>query len=98
VLGHYVREQGVLDLPEAVRRMTSLSCDRFGFVDRGRIVDGQIADLVLFDPETIADTATYDNPQQEATGIDLVVVNGKVALRDGTHTGVGGGRLLHHLK
>ena len=98
VLGHYVREQGVLDLPEAVRRMTSLSCDRFGFVDRGRIVDGQIADLVLFDPETVADTATYDNPQQEATGIDLVVVNGKVALRDGTHTGVGGGRLLHHLK
>lgn len=94
VLGHYVREQGVLALPEAVRRMTSLSCDRFGFVDRGRIAEGQFADLVLFDPNTIIDTATYDDPKQEATGIDMVVVNGKIALRDGVHTGVGGGRLL----
>ena len=94
VLGHYVREQGVLALPEAIRRMTSLSCDRFGFVDRGRIAEGQFADLVLFDPDTIIDTATYDDPKQEATGIDMVMVNGQIALRDGTHTGVGGGRLL----
>jgi len=74
--------------------MTSLSCDRFGFVDRGRIAEGQFADLVLFDPDTIIDTATYDDPKQEATGIDMVMVNGQIALRDGTHTGVGGGRLL----
>ena len=96
VLGHYVREQGVLELPEAVRRMTSLSCDRFGFTDRGRIGEGQIADLVLFDADTIIDTASYDDPKQEAAGIELVMVNGQVALRNGAHTGVGGGRLLHH--
>jgi len=95
VLGHYVRELGVIELAEAVRRMTSLSCDRFGFVDRGRIAEGQFADLVLFDPATVIDTATYDDPKQEAVGIDLVVVNGRIALRDGVHTGVGGGRLLH---
>lgn len=96
VLGHYVREQGVISLPEAIRRMTSLSCDRFGFTDRGRIVEGNYADLVLFDPETIIDTATYDDPKQEATGIDMVMVNGGIALRDGEHTGVGGGRLLSY--
>ncbi len=96
VLGHYVREQGVIELPDAIRRMTSLSSDRFGFTDRGRVVEGNIADLVLFDPATIIDTATYDDPQQEATGIDLVIVNGQVALRNGTHTGVGGGRLLSY--
>lgn len=98
VLGHYVREQGIIDLPEAIRRMTSLSCDRFGFVDRGRVAEGQFADLVVFDPATVADTATYDDPKQEATGIDLVVVNGRIALRDGVHTGVGGGRLLSHTR
>jgi len=96
VLGHYVREQGVIALPEAVRRMTSLSCDRFGFADRGRIGEGQYADLVIFDPETIIDTATYDDPKQEAAGISLVMVNGQIALRDRVHTGVGGGRLLRY--
>ena len=77
VLGHYVRDQGVMILAEAVRRMTSLSCDRFGLVDRGRIVEGQFADLVVFDPDTVIDTATYDDPKQEATGIDMVIVNGR---------------------
>jgi len=96
VLGHYVRDQGVIELPEAIRRMTSLSCDRFGLVDRGRIGEGQFADLVLFDPETIVDTATYDDPKQEAEGIDLVIVNGRIALRDGMHSGVGGGQLLSY--
>ena len=94
VLGYYVRERSVLELAEAVRRMTSLSCDRFGFVDRGRIAEGQFADLVLFDPDAVADTATYDDPKQEASGINLVVVNGRIALEEQTHTGVGGGRLL----
>ena len=95
VLGHYVRELGVIELPEAIRRMTSLSCDRFGLADRGRIAEGQFADLVLFDPATVIDTATYDDPKQEAAGIDMVIVNGQVALDHGTHTAVGGGRLLH---
>jgi len=94
VLGYYVRERGVLELAEAVRRMTSLSCDRFGFVDRGRVAEGQFADLVLFDPDAVADTATYDHPKQEATGIDTVIVNGRVAFDHGMHTRIGGGRLL----
>lgn len=96
VLAHYVRNRHVLSLEEAVRRMTSLSCDRFGFVDRGRLAEGQFADLVLFDPAAITDTATYDDPKQEATGISLVVVNGQIALRDGAHTNVGAGQFLRH--
>jgi N-acyl-D-amino-acid deacylase len=96
VLGRYVRERGVLSLPEAVRRMTSLSCDRFGLVDRGRIEPGRWADLVVLDPTTVIDNATYDDPKQEPTGIDLVVVNGQIAYRDGTHTGAGAGRLLRY--
>ena len=96
VLGHYVRDLGIIDLPEAVRRMTSLSCDRFGFVDRGRVAPGLFADLVLFDPATIRDAATYDEPKQESEGISLVTVNGAIALRDGVHTGAGTGRLLSY--
>lgn len=96
VLSHYVRDRRILSLEEAVRRMSSLSCDRFGLVDRGRLAEGQYADLVLFDPATVADRATYDDPKQESVGIDLVVVNGAVAYRLGRHTGVGAGRFLHH--
>lgn len=96
VLSRYVRDRGVLSLPEAIRRMTSLSCDRFGLTDRGRIAEGQFADLVLFDPDLVADTATYDEPKQEPVGIDLVIVNGQMALRDGAHTGVGTGRMLRY--
>ncbi|MEZ5264650.1 MAG: D-aminoacylase [Acidimicrobiales bacterium] len=94
VLGHYVRERHVLGLAEAVRRMTSLSCDRFGLVDRGRVVEGAWADLVVFDEATVADLATYDEPQRESAGIRLVCVNGEIAYRYGVHTGVGAGRLL----
>ncbi len=94
VLGRYVRDQGVIGLEEAVRRMTSLSCERFGFVDRGRVVEGHHADLVLFDPATVIDEATYDEPQREPSGIDMVWVNGQLALDHGRHTGIGGGRLL----
>lgn len=96
VLSHYVRDERVLSLEEAVRRMTSLSCDRFGLADRGRIVEGGFADLVLFNAATVVDNATYDDPKQEPTGIDLVVVNGRVACRDGDHTGVGSGRFLRY--
>jgi N-acyl-D-aspartate/D-glutamate deacylase len=96
VLGHYVRERHTLALEEAVRRMTSLSADTFGLVDRGRIREGQWADLVLFDPTTVIDTATYDEPQQEPVGIRLVVVNGQIAYEDGTHTGAGAGKMLRY--
>ncbi len=96
ILAHYVRDEGVLPLEDAIRRMTSLSCDRFGLADRGRVVEGNFADLVLFDPATITDTATYDDPKQEPIGIELVIVNGRTAYRDGEHTGVGSGRFLRY--
>jgi N-acyl-D-amino-acid deacylase len=94
VLGHYVRDLGVLGLAEAVRRMTSLSCDRFGLVDRGRLVEGAWADLVLFDPATVIDRATYDDPHQEAAGVGMVAVNGVVTYRDGRHLPARAGRFL----
>ena len=104
VLGHYVRERGVLALPEAVRRMTSLSAQTFGMTERGQIREGYWADLILFDPETIIDGATYDAPQTEPDGIALVVVNGAVAYerwdgaQAGLHTGVGTGQMLRYRK
>jgi len=96
VLGEYVRERGVLPLTEAVRRMTSLSCERFGLAERGAVREGWWADLVLFDPATITDTATYDDPKQEPDGVALVVVNGAVAYDRGRHTGVGSGNFLRY--
>ena len=102
VLGHYVRERGILALPEAVRRMTSLSAQTFGMVERGQIKEGYWADLVLFDPNTIIDGATYDAPQTEPDGIRLVIVNGAVAYErpepslEGVHTGVGTGQMLRY--
>ncbi len=96
VLGKYVREEGVLSLVEAIRRMTSLSCERFGLVNRGLVKEGYWADLVLFDPATVRDRATYDDPQVEPEGIQMVMVNGEVAYRDGKHTGAGAGRALRY--
>lgn len=96
VLGEYVRQRHVLSLEEAVRRMTSMSCARFGLAERGEVREGWWADLVVFDPDRIADTATYDDPKQECVGVDLVVVNGEVAYDHGRHTGVGAGRLLRY--
>ena len=77
--GVYVRERGILSLPEAVRRMTALSAQTFGLLERGRLCPGYWADLVLFDPDVIIDTATYDEPQQSPLGVRAVVVNGIVA-------------------
>jgi N-acyl-D-amino-acid deacylase len=94
VLGRYARDEGVLSLAEAVRRMTSLPCATFGLTDRGVIRDGAYADLVLFDPATIADVGTYDDPARPPTGIRAVLVNGEVVVRDGEHTGARPGRAL----
>jgi N-acyl-D-amino-acid deacylase len=96
VLGRYVRERHTLGLEEAVRRMTSLAAETFGIVDRGRVKEGYWADLVLFDPETIVDTATYDDPKREPDGVRLVVVNGQVAYDGGLHTGAGAGKMLRY--
>jgi N-acyl-D-aspartate/D-glutamate deacylase len=96
VLGEYVRARGIIPLEEAIRRMTSLPCDRFGLAARGRIAEGNWADLVLFDPATVRDLATYKDPKQEPVGIKMVVVNGAVAYEDGRHTGAGAGRMLRY--
>lgn len=79
VLGRYVRDEGLLSLEDAVRKMTSLPADRFGLTGRGRIVEGALADLVLFDPATVADTASFERPHAYPEGIDVVTVNGRVA-------------------
>jgi N-acyl-D-amino-acid deacylase len=96
ILGHYVRERQLLSLEEAVRRMTSLAAATFGLVNRGRVEPGYWADLVLFDPATVMDTATYDDPKQAPRGIRLVTVNGEVAYQDGVHSGAGSGRMLRY--
>lgn len=94
VLGHYVRKLKVMDLPEAVRRMTSLPADVFGLTDRGRLREGAFADLTLFAGETVLDRATYDRPTRAARGIALVVVNGRTVWSDGGSTGARPGRML----
>ncbi len=96
VLARYVRERGILKLPEAVRRMTSLAADTFGMTGRGRIQVGQSADLVLFDPATIVDTATYDDPKQYPLGIEAVWVNGELAMQQGVHRHAGSGQMLRY--
>ena len=78
-LGRYVRERKLMGLPEAIRRITSMPCERFGMVDRGVVAEGQFADLVLFDPERVIDHATYDEPTKAPSGIEMVVVNGSIA-------------------
>ena len=94
VLGRYVREIGLLTLEDAVYRMTGLSAARFGFKDRGVIRAGASADLVLFDPETVIDRATFEHPVRPAAGIDMVLVNGQAVLSDGRRTPARPGRLL----
>ncbi len=91
----YVREKGILTVPEAVRKMTSLVADRIGAKDRGRIVEGKKADLVIFDPATIADTATFQSPHSYPVGIDYVLVNGEIAVDHGTLTGSRSGQIIY---
>ncbi|HEX6164463.1 MAG TPA: D-aminoacylase [Vicinamibacterales bacterium] len=94
VLGRYVREMKVIPLEDAVRKMTSLPAEILGLTDRGTIKEGQWADLVIFDPNTVADRATFEDPFQYPVGIDTVLVNGKVVLENGKHTNARPGRVL----
>jgi N-acyl-D-amino-acid deacylase len=94
VLGRYVRERKVLSLEDAVRRMTSLPAQRLNLQDRGLIRVGMRADLVLFDPDTITDHATFAEPHQYATGVHSVWVNGVLTLDGGKMTGARGGQVL----
>ncbi|MBI3734064.1 MAG: D-aminoacylase [Chloroflexi bacterium] len=94
VLGKYVRDERVLDLPEAIRKMTSLPAQKFKLKDRGIIRRGVHADLVIFDPQRIQDTATYDNPVQHPRGVPYVLVNGVFGVDDGRVTGARAGKVL----
>ncbi len=95
VLGVYVREKRLLRLEEAVRKMTSLPATRLGLADRGILRPGMKADLVLFDPQSVRDAATFENPHQYAEGIALVVVNGQIIFDGKAMTGARPGRILH---
>ena len=95
VLGVYVREKGVLTLPDAVRKMTSLPAAIMGFRDRGLLRPAMAADLTIFDPKTVTDRATYENPSQYPDGIPYVIVNGTVVIDQGRHTGAKPGRVLY---
>ncbi len=94
LLGKYVREEKVISLQEAIRRLTGLPAANLGLDRRGLIKEGYFADLVVFDPETTADRATYDNPHQYATGVKNVLVNGVRVIENGEHTGAKPGRAL----
>jgi N-acyl-D-amino-acid deacylase len=94
VLGRYARDEGVLGLPDAIRKMTSMPARRLGLADRGVLSPGARADVVAFDPARVQDLATYDDPHRYATGIEHVLVNGRVVIDRGEHTGALPGRVL----
>jgi N-acyl-D-amino-acid deacylase len=95
VLGKYTREEKVLTLEDAVRKMTSMPARVLGLKDRGLLREGYRGDVVVFDPDTVADTATYENPKQYPQGIDYVLVNGAVVIDNGHHTGARPGEVVY---
>lgn len=94
VLGRYVRDEQLVPLPEAVRRMTSFAATQMGIRERGELRPGWHADVVVFDPARVRDRATFDRPRQYPEGVDVVIVNGVITVRDGALTGRRGGRAL----
>ncbi|HEY3072044.1 MAG TPA: amidohydrolase family protein, partial [Candidatus Limnocylindrales bacterium] len=96
ILGQFVREEALLSLEEAIRRMTSAPADRLGLRERGRLADGLAADVVVFDPARVRANATYEEPRRFPTGIEWVIVNGSIVVEQGRHTGATPGRSLRH--
>lgn len=95
LLGKYVRDEGLIPLSEAVRRLSALPAANLQLDRRGRLLPGYFADVVIFDPATIQDHATFDRPHQYATGVRDVLVNGVAVLRDGEHTGATPGQVVN---
>jgi N-acyl-D-amino-acid deacylase len=95
VLGEYVRQQKVISLPDAIRKMTSLAAEITGLNDRGMLRPGLAADVTIFDPKTVADKATFEHPLQYPVGIPYVIVNGIVVIDQGKHTGALPGHVLY---
>lgn len=95
VLGKYVREEKIMTLEEAIRRMTSLAAQKFHLKDRGLLKEGMAADIVIFDENEVRDQATFENPHQYSTGFQFVIVNGQVEIDLGRHTGIKNGHCLY---
>ncbi|MBB6449580.1 N-acyl-D-aspartate/D-glutamate deacylase [Geomicrobium halophilum] len=93
-LGQHVREEGLLSFEEAIKKMTGLPATIIGMTDRGFIAEGMVADITVFDPETIIDNAEFEDPKQYADGIEHVLVNGEFALEDGDTTNIQSGEVL----
>ena len=98
ILGSLVREEGILSLTDAIRKMTSAPAQRLGLRDRGTLGNGASADIVVFDPATVGSPATIHEPRQFPTGIDYVIVNGRIAVDHGEHSGTLAGRALRRGK
>ncbi|MEQ9593562.1 MAG: amidohydrolase family protein, partial [Cyclobacteriaceae bacterium] len=98
VLAVYTRERNVLTLEEAVKKMTSMPADRLGLSTRGRIQENTFADIVIFNPQTVADKATFQNPHQYPEGIDYVMINGTLAVDNGEFKDVRSGKVLRRSK
>ncbi|MBA7512678.1 D-aminoacylase [subsurface metagenome] len=96
VLGKYSREEKLFDLPVAIQKMTSMPATKLGLHKRGLIAKDYYADIVVFNPETVIDNATFIDPHQFPSGIEYVIVNGKVTVKNGNHTGVLAGAILRH--
>ena len=92
ILGQFVRDEGLLGLEEAIRKMTTAPAARLGLRHRGILRDGAFADIVVFDPATVRSTATYEQPRSHPEGIDTVVVNGTLVVDGGAHTSATPGR------
>jgi N-acyl-D-amino-acid deacylase len=95
VLGRYARDLKVITLPDAVRKMTSLNADKIGVKDRGRLKEGQWADVTVFNAATVIDKATFEKPHQFPVGIEYVIVNGVITIERGRHTGALAGRVVY---
>jgi N-acyl-D-amino-acid deacylase len=98
VLGHYARERQLFTLEQAVHKMTGLSAETFRLADRGVLHANAFADIVVFDPDLIADRGTFEEPKQTAAGIHTVLVNGAIAWQRGAGTGLRTGRILKNPK
>ena len=96
VLGKYVRDEKVLDMATAVRKMTSMAAEKLGLDQRGYLKENYFADIVVFNPETVIDNATFTDPHQYPTGIEHVIVNGKLTIENGEHTDTFAGKVLRH--
>ncbi len=93
-LARYAGDEGVMDLKEAICKSTSMPCDKMGITDRGRLVPGCWADVVVFDPERLSDTATFKDPVKYPPGIEYVIVNGSITVEKGEHTEARAGKVL----